>query len=249
MSGHSKWAQIKHKKAITDAKRGRLFSKIMREILVAARSGGPNPDMNPRLRAAIERARSLGLPKDNIERGVERASGSESAEVMEEFLYEAVGPSNASILIEGITDNRNRSFNEIRRMLQDYHAKIAEPRSLSWNFEKMGMIEVAREENKTQTPDAVELAIVESGALDFDATDYGWMMETKFLDQERVRHALEERGIAVRALSHDYQAKNLITVTPEDQQRIDALSDALCERDDVQDVYTNIIPNADNQTT
>lgn len=136
MSGHSKWKQIKHKKALTDAKKGQLFSKMVREVTVATRAGGPKPESNPRLRAALERARALGLPKDNIERALERASGAGGEAALEEFLYEAAAPKGVMILVEGITDNKNRTLNEVRQILAAHGAKLVPSRSLLWNFEK-----------------------------------------------------------------------------------------------------------------
>lgn len=130
MSGHSKWAQIKHKKLATDQKRGVLFSKVGREITVAARRSGSDPARNQRLRAAIERARSFGLPKDNIERAIERARAKASAEDLTEFIYEALGPEGSALLVEGITDNKNRSLAEIKRILSDHEAKLADPGSV-----------------------------------------------------------------------------------------------------------------------
>lgn len=135
MAGHSKWAQIKHKKGASDAKKGQLFSKSVREMSVAARMGGDSPDANPRLRTAIERARSLGVPKENIERAVERSRGTLEGESLEEFLYEAAH-GKAQILIEGITNNKNRTINEIRMILMRHGAKIVPQNSFLWNFVK-----------------------------------------------------------------------------------------------------------------
>lgn len=137
MSGHSKWAQIKHKKAITDAKKGNLFSKMVREITIAAKIGDPNPDANIRLKAAIERARAIGLPKDNIERAVAKAGGQGAGAELSEFLYEASAPGGVAMLIEGITDNKNRTINEIKHLLSKHDARLADPGSLLWNFEKI----------------------------------------------------------------------------------------------------------------
>lgn len=137
MSGHNKWAQIKHKKAATDAKKGASFSKMVREITVAARTGDPNPDMNIRLKAAIERARAGGLPKDNIDRAVAKARGRGSGEELFEFLYEASAPGGVAILIEGITDNKNRTLNEVKHLLTAHDSRLADPGSLLWNFEKV----------------------------------------------------------------------------------------------------------------
>jgi len=137
MSGHSKWSQIRHKKAITDAKKGNLFSKMVREITIAARVGDRDPDANIRLKAAIERARAIGLPKDNIERAIAKASGHGPGQELSEFLYEASAPGGVAILIEGITDNKNRTSNEIKRLLSKHDARLADPGSLLWAFEKI----------------------------------------------------------------------------------------------------------------
>lgn len=137
MSGHSRWSQVKHKKAASDAKKGQLFSKLVKEITLAVRSGGPDPDANPRLRSALERARSLGLPKENSERAILRASGGEEGTSLQEFLYEATAPGGVQILVEGITDNKNRTLAEIRQILSRHEAKLAPPNSLLWNFEKV----------------------------------------------------------------------------------------------------------------
>ncbi len=136
MSGHSKWSQIRHKKAITDAKKGQLFSKLVREIMVAARSGGADPNSNSRLRTAMERAKENGLPKENIERAITRASGAGEGQNLQEFLYESIGPGGVYILIEGITDNNNRTLAEIRQIITAHHAKLVPSNSLLWNFEK-----------------------------------------------------------------------------------------------------------------
>lgn len=137
MSGHSKWSQIKHKKALTDAKKGRLFSKVLREITVAAREGGSNEEANPRLRSAIGRAREAGLPRDNIERALARATGKGGETDLQEFLYEVMGPGGAHVLVEGITDNKNRTLGELKQIISKHDAKLVPPNSLLWNFEKV----------------------------------------------------------------------------------------------------------------
>lgn len=136
MAGHSRWAQVKHKKAITDAKKGQLFSKIIREITVAAKTGGPNPETNPRLRSALDRAREIGLPKENAERAISRAGGSAGGTDLFEFLFEATA-GGVQILIEGITDNKNRTLAEIKKILTEHGAKFVPSGSLLWNFEKI----------------------------------------------------------------------------------------------------------------
>lgn len=136
MSGHSKWSQIRHQKTITDAKRGKLFSKLVKEIMVAARAGGANPDNNARLRSAVERGKSLGLPKENIERALQRASGVGVDIDLQEFTYEILGPGGVFIIVTGITDNKNRTLAEIKKILGEFGTKLTNPGSLLWNFER-----------------------------------------------------------------------------------------------------------------
>lgn len=138
MSGHSKWSQIKHKKASTDAKKGQLFSKLVKEITVAVKSGGASQEGNLRLRSAIERGKSLGLPKDNIERAIGRAAGGGKDANLKEFLYEVLGPGGVFIIVTGITDNTNRTLNELKRILGEFRAKLTNPGSLLWNFDRKG---------------------------------------------------------------------------------------------------------------
>ena len=138
MSGHSKWKQIKHKKALTDAKRGTAFSKMVREITIAARTGDPNPEVNIRLKAAVERAHAIGLPKDNIERAIAKAAGRGADSELFDLLYEATAPGGVAMLIKGVTDNKNRTVNEIKHLLSLHGARLAEPGSVLWNFERVG---------------------------------------------------------------------------------------------------------------
>lgn len=163
MSGHSRWAQVKHKKAITDAKKGQLFSKLVREITVAAKEGGSQPSSNPRLKSALERAKNLGLPKENVERAIARAGGGGKGANLQEFLYEAAAPGGVMILIDGITDNKNRTGNEIKKLVTEYGAKLVPQNSLIWNFEKTwapegkdyrprSAVEISRESQERLTP-------------------------------------------------------------------------------------------------
>lgn len=238
MSGHSKWSQIKHKKGAADAKRGQTFSKLVKEITIAAREAGANPDANPRLRSAMERARSEGLPKENMERAIARAAGRGEGAELFEFLYEAVAPAGVALLIEGITDSKNRTLNEIKHLLSEHNARIAKPGSVLWNFEKIGVIECAP--TSGSSPEAVELAIIESGAADFTAREGAWLVETEFAARERVREALEKAGMIVAATGHDYKAKTPIASAPGAAEKIATLLDALLAHDDVQEAYTNI---------
>lgn len=241
MAGHSKWAQIKHKKGLSDTKRGQLFSKLVREITIAARSGGASPDTNSRLRAAIERARAEGLPKDNVERALGRVTGEGEGATLQEFLLEATAPGGVSVIIEVITDNKNRTINEIRHLLSQYDGRLADPGSVAWNFAKVGIVEVRGAENTKFSADDLELLFIESGATDFKNTDGVWMAETRFAEQAIVRQKLEQEGILVHSSGHDYNPKNPLTLGGELKARTESLLDHLSEQEDVQEVYTNLV--------
>lgn len=167
MAGHSKWIQIKHKKTINDARKGQLFSKLVREIMIAARNGGTLSETNTHLQRTIERARASGLPKENIERAIIRASGEEKGRELQEFLYEATAPYGINMLIEGITDNKNRTLAGIRKLLRDHEAKLADPGSILWNFDKIGIIKLLPDDNPKKTKEELELETIEAGARDF----------------------------------------------------------------------------------
>ena len=166
MAGHSKWKQIKRKKAVTDAKRGALFTKVAREISVAARQGGGDPDANYRLRLAIEKARSVNMPADNIKRTIEKATGGGEAEQFEEIVYEGYGPGGVAILVEAATDNRNRTAAEVRSMFTKAGGQLAGSGAVAWQFEPRGLIAVAR--NASVDADEVALAAIDAGAEDVD---------------------------------------------------------------------------------
>lgn len=239
MSGHSKWSQIKHKKGATDAKRGQLFGRLVKEITIAAREGGVNPDANARLRSAMERARSEGMPKDNIERAIARASGADSDTQLVEILCEASAAGGVAIIIEAITDSRNRTINEIKHILSEHGAKLAEPGSLMWNFEKIGAIEIAATDNAAKTKEEVEGAIIESGASDFREDGGTWTVETAYPDTDKVRSALEQAGIAVKNTGHDYKPRTTVSLSRDGQETLEKLLDALSDHDDIQEIYTN----------
>lgn len=240
MSGHNKWSQIKHKKGITDTKKGKIFSRLVREVMIACKIDGNNPDSNIRLRAAIEHARAEGVPKDNIERAVGRGSGTKEGIEFKEFLYEATGPGGIAILIEGITDSTNRSIGEIKHLLSIHAGKIAEPGSLLWNFQKIGILEVNVKQNSKISKDDIELAFIESGAQDFSFLDDTWVIETGFTDREHVYKLLEEKGIVVNTSSHEYKAGNMVILEPQTMEAVQSLLDILTDHEDVQEVYTNI---------
>ncbi len=240
MSGHSKWSQIKHKKAITDAKKGQLFSKLTKEIMVAVRTGGSAQETNTRLRSAIDHAKEDGLPKENIERAVMRASGSEEGMAFQEFIYEATAAFGVMMIIEGITDNKNRATAEIKHILSEHSAKFAEPGSVMWNFEKIGTIEVVYESNGEMPREKIENAIIESGARDMRIIESMIVIETDFYSREEIRRKLESLRIIVGRLGHEYKAKNPIIVRDEDKSKLEPVFETLLLHDDVQEVYTNI---------
>lgn len=240
MAGHSKWAQIKHKKSTTDAKKGQLFSKLVREITVAAKSGGVSEDANPRLKSAIEKAKSYNLPKDNIERAILRAGGEGEEEELQEFLYEVLGPFGSNILIEGITDNKNRSLAETKTILNKYDAKITDPGSVIWNFEKIGVIEISLSENSSKTKEELELTMIDSGARDLKSIDDLLLIETNFVETDKTRQKLEALGIKIQESGYDFKPKNLVEISDEDKKSINTLINELLEHDDVQEVYTNL---------
>ena len=240
MSGHSKWSQIKHKKAITDVKKGKIFSKLVREVMIASKAGSSSTDSNVRLRAAIERAQQSGVPKDNIERAISRGEGVGQAQEFKEFLFEATGQGGVAILIEGITDNTNRSVGEIKHLLSKHGARLAEPGSLLWNFKKIGILEVSKEKNAKHSPDDIELAFIECGARDFSIIENNWIVETDFTDTDRVRDQLEKKDITITSSSHDYKPGSVLTLEPETAATTEILLETLGDHDDVQEVYTNI---------
>lgn len=240
MSGHSKWSQIKHKKAITDAKKGERFSKLVREVMIASKTGGNSADSNIRLRAAIEHARDMGVPKDNIERAIERGSKTAHSLELKEFLYEATGPGGVAILIEGITDNTNRSIGEIKHLAGTLGGRIADPGSLLWNFQKIGILEVNKQQHSHMPKNDIELAFIETGARDFFSTDNIWIVETEFIDRERIGKQLEQKGIVVNISQHDYKPINAIILQPQTTPAAESLINALAKHEDVQKVYTNI---------
>ncbi len=241
MSGHNKWGQIKHKKAITDAKKGQLFSKLIKEIVVAVKVGGADPKTNTRLRTAMEHAQTVNLSKDNIDRAILRASGEGKEATLTEFLYEASGSGGAAILIEGITDSKNRTVAEIKHLLSEHGGKLAEQGSLLWNFEKIGIISINPARNFSKTKEEIALALIEAGAKDFKIEEEEIIGETLFQEKEHIRMLLEQFGIVVDEIYHNYKALNPVSPSPEDLAKTETLIEALLDHDDVQEIYTNII--------
>ena len=237
MSGHSKWSTIKHQKGAADAKRGQLFTRLTKEIAVAAKSGGGEVDMNPRLRLAVQQARHNNMPLDNIERAIKRATGQLDGQVeLEELVYEGFGPGGAAILVVAVTDNRNRASSEVRNVFDRNNGKMGQVGSVGWVFEQKGVITL--ELSEAQIEEA-ELLAIEHGAEDITNDDTSLEVRTAPQDFEAVRQALEDAGMT--ALSAE------VTLVPTTQTGLDEraaeqtlkLLDRLEGLDDVQKVVTN----------
>jgi len=236
MSGHSKWSSIKHKKGKEDAKRGQLFSKLSRAITVAAREGGPDPSGNATLSAAIDKARSYSMPKDNIERAIQRGSGQADGESYESIVYEGYGAAGVAILVEALTDNRNRTASEVRSAFTKHNGNLAEPGAVAWVFERRGSIVIDGEKHDE---DEVMTIALEAGAEDMEADGASLQIITEPTDLAAVRDALTEAGIELEAAHLTMIPKSTVTLEEADARRVLKLVDALEESDDVQEVYAN----------
>jgi YebC/PmpR family DNA-binding regulatory protein len=237
MSGHSKWSSIKHKKGAADAKRGQLFSKLSRAIIVAAREGGPDPEANGTLATAIQKARDNSMPKDNIERAIARGSGgSADGEAYETVTYEGYGPNGVAVLVEALTDNRNRTAAEVRHVFAKNDGNLGTSGAVAWLFERKGVILV----QESADEDDVMLAAADAGAEDIEREGSSYEVTTAPDDLAAVRAALEEAGLPVESAELTMLPKTTIRIDDEAAARkLLRLMDALEENDDVQDVYAN----------
>jgi YebC/PmpR family DNA-binding regulatory protein len=235
MSGHSKWATIKHKKAALDAKRGKTFTRIIKEISIAARSGG-DPDANPRLRTAILAAKNVSMPADNIKKAVMRGTGELEGGQIDEVMFEAYGPGGAAILVSVATDNRNRTVSEIRHMLSKNGGNMAEQGAVSWMFERKSQILVAGEKaNEEQLMDLV----LDAGADDLRNDGESWEILSPPEAHEKVLEALAKAKIEAQSAVITMVPKNLVKLEGKNAGSMLKLTEALEEHDDVQDVYSN----------
>jgi len=236
MSGHSKWASIKHKKVALDARRGKVFSKIAKEIIIAARDGGPNPDMNSRLRTAIQTAKAANMPAANIEKAIKRGSGELEGITYEEISYDAYGPGGAAILIQIVTDNKNRTASELRRIFSKKGGNIAGVGAVSWIFAKKGFIRVDRAKAEEEQ---LFLLATDAGAEDFTTETDAYEITCSPDDLESVKKQLQDNGVEWDMASITYIPKNTVKVEGKDAQHLLALIEELEEHDDVQNVYSN----------
>jgi len=237
MSGHSKWSTIKRQKGANDAKRGALFTKVTREISVAARQGGGDPEANYRLRLAIEKARAVNMPADNIKRTIDKATGGGDAEQFEEIVYEGYGPGGVAVLVEAATDNRNRTAAEVRSIFSKAGGQLAGSGAVAWQFEPRGLIAIAAD---GQDPDEVALAAIDAGAEDVDTDDPESIeIFTSPADLERVRQALEGAGVAIDSAESTMIAKQTVELDSTKARQALRLVEQLEELDDVQRVTAN----------
>jgi YebC/PmpR family DNA-binding regulatory protein len=237
MSGHSKWSTIKRAKGVTDAKRSAVFTKVAREISVAARSGGGDPDANYRLRLAIEKARAVNMPADNIKRTIEKATGGGDAEQFEEIVYEGYGPGGVAVLVEAATDNRNRTAADVRSLFTKAGGQLAGSGAVAWQFEPRGLITVPATAGDA---DDVALAAIDAGADDVDTSDAELIeIYTSPADLERVRTALEKTGIAIDSAESAMVAKQHVELDGNRARQNLRLIESLEDLDDVQRVTAN----------
>ena len=242
MSGHSKWASIKHKKAITDSRRGAMFTKLSRHITVAAKAHGGNLEGNPALELAVQKAKDASMPKDNIQRAIDKGTGAGANEAdFQDVLYEGYGPGGVALLIEGLTDNRNRTGAEVRAALTKAGGALGEPGSVAYLFDKTGVIVV---DGERYTEDDL-LVAVEAGAEDIEADEDALEVLTAPADLQLVRGALEQAGVELQSAELIWRPKTRVEVDEDGLKKLLRLIEALEDSDDIGDVHANFDASAD----
>lgn len=236
MSGHSKWATIKRKKGAADAKRGKIFTKLIKEITIAARQGGGDANGNPRLRLAIDNAKAANMPADNIERAIKKATGELEGVSYVELMYEGYGPGGIAILVEVATDNKNRTVAEVRHIFSKIGGSMGESGSVAWMFERKGIISVKRN-NKTED-DIMEI-VLDAGADDMQTEEEIFEVTTSLESFETVRKTLLDKSLEIENASLEWIAKNTLVVAGEDAEKVVKLIETLEDNDDVQNVFSN----------
>jgi YebC/PmpR family DNA-binding regulatory protein len=235
MSGHSKWSTIKRKKGAIDAARGKLFTKLIKELTVAARDGG-DENTNARLRSAVQNARGANMPQATIERAIRRGTGEEPGVMYEASLFEGYGPGGVAVIVETLTDNRNRTVSEVRHVFSKYNGNLAENGSVAWMFEQKGVIEV---DKSVVDEEQLMLAVMDAGAEDIQDSDQVHEITAPLTEFEAVKQALEKSGIAASQSSLAWLPKNMLEVQGDTAEQIIRLLEALEDLDDVQKVYSN----------
>lgn len=236
MSGHSKWATIKHKKAATDAKRGAAFTKVIREITSSAKSGGGNPETNIALRAAIDRAKGINMPSSNIENAIKKGTGELPGVIYEEFTFDAYGPGGVALMVVGLTDNKNRTTAEIRNLLNKKNGNLATPGSTSYLFSKKGFISI--EQNKTTEDELMNIAL-DAGAEDIKLEGEYFEITCDIADLEKVKGALKAKNIPMITAEMTMVPSTTVRVEGNEATQLLALMEGLEDHEDVQNVYAN----------
>jgi YebC/PmpR family DNA-binding regulatory protein len=235
MSGHSKWATIKRKKAVLDSKRGKIFTKLIKEITIAARAGG-DINGNPRLRLAVDNAKAQNMPMDNIERAIKKATGELEGVIYHELTYEGYGPAGVAVVVEVATDNKNRTVAEVRHLFSKNGAGMGETGSVAWMFDRKGIITLPAEGKKED--DVMEI-VLDAGADDLTTEEDFFEVQTTIESFETVRRTLVDKNFTVENASLQWIAKNLIEVKGEDAEKVVKLIESLEDLDDVQNVFSN----------
>ncbi len=236
MAGHSKWSTIKRKKGAADAKRGQLFSKLSRAIIVAAKEGGPEPESNATLANAIQKARDASMPKDNIERAIQRGAGSGEGAAYEAVLYEGYGPAGVAIICNILTDNRNRAASDVRHIFTKHGGSLGTPGSVAWQFDRKGIILI---DGEGVDEDTIMEVGLDAGAEDIAQDGTQWQLTTEPTELMAVRSALDEAGIAYASAELTMVPKTTVEPEEKEARQLLKLVDALEDNDDVQDVYAN----------
>jgi YebC/PmpR family DNA-binding regulatory protein len=239
MSGHSKWASIKHKKGALDAKRGKVFTRLIKELTVAARAGGGDPDMNPRLRTIIADAKSENMPSENIKRAIRRGTGEEPGVSYEEAQYEAYGPGGAAVIIDVLTDNKNRTVGELRHSLEKHGGNLASTNAVAWMFTKKGYIIIEKAKAAGVDEDTLMAAVLDAGADDLQDDDDNWEVFSTPDAFQAVRDAVKHLGIEPASAQVSMIPQNYVKLEGKTAQQMLRLMDVLDDHDDVQHVWAN----------
>ncbi len=239
MSGHSKWATTHRQKEANDARRGKIFTKMAKVITIAAREKGGDPDTNFSLRLAIDRAKGVNMPKDNIERAIKKGTGEIEGEQIEELYYEGIGPVNSQFIVKCLTDNKNRSASSVRHVFSKGGGSLG---SVMWNFSQKGVIRIGKEEidKKNLLSDDFELELIDQGAEDIEKEEEGMTIYTEISNLANLKKFFDEKEIAVEGADIEYVAKNFEEFSEEDREKVERFAEELDDLDDVSDYYTNV---------
>lgn len=236
MSGHSKWASIKHKKGAADAKRGKIFSKLSKAITVTAREGGTDPDMNFSLRLAIDKAKAANMPKDNIDRAIQKAAGGGEGGDLTTAVYEGMGPGGCALIIEAVTDNTNRTISSLKGIFNKRGANI--DAKVMWMFDRKGVVHVENA-SSIEDKDVFELALIDAGAEDISRADNRLSVICDISELQKVSEAVKAAGLEIESAGLEYVAKDEVQLSAEDEAKLGDFIEALEDDDDVEAVYTN----------